>query len=202
MLDISQILLAATEAVQHAAPAMEQAVEAAAEVAHEDAQTGILGTLGVDWKLFVAQLINFGIVLFVFWKWIVKPLGTTLTERQNKIESGLKNAAYMEEEKKKFEDWKSKEMKKVQIEADQILKTTADTANKIKADTLADAQAQAGKVMEQAKASMENEKAEMMREVKQDVATLIVAASEKILRSKLDEKKDHELINESVKSIK
>lgn len=163
---------------------------------------GVLGTLGVNWKLFIAQLINFGIVLFVFWKWVVKPLGKTLTDRTAKIESGLKNAEYMEVEKKKFEDWKIQEMKKVRIEADHILRTTNDTANKIKQETIVDAQKQASALLVQAKASIESEKIQTLAEIKQEVATLVVAASEKIIKSKLDPKKDHELITGSLKSTK
>ena len=162
----------------------------------------VLGTLGINWKLFLAQLINFGIVLFIFWKWVVGPLGKTLTDRQNRIEEGLKNADLMQSEKKKFEEWKLAEMKKVRNEADKILRTTTDTANQVKQDTIVDAQKQAAKVLEQAKASIESEKVQMMKEARQDLATLVVAASEKILRNKLDVRKDHELINESMKKIK
>ncbi len=162
----------------------------------------VLGTLGIDWKLFIAQLINFGIVLFIFWKWVVKPLGSTLTKRQERIEEGLKNADRMVDEKKKFEEWKAAEMKKVRNEADHILRTTTDTANQIKQETIVDAQKQATKMMEQAKASMESEKNQTMKEIKQEISTLVVAASEKILRGKLDPKKDQELINASIKHIK
>ena len=42
----------------------------------------------------------------------------------------------------------------------------------------------------------------MIKEVKQEVATLVVAASEKILRAKLDSKKDQELISESIRMSK
>ncbi|MBX4204641.1 MAG: F0F1 ATP synthase subunit B [Candidatus Doudnabacteria bacterium] len=163
------------------------------------AKQNVLGTLGIDWKLFLAQLINFGIVLFAFWKWIVKPLGKTLTDRQNRIESGLKNAQYMDDEKKRFEEWKQQEMKKVRTEADHILRLTNDTANKIKQETIVEAQKQATGLVAQAKAMIESEKVQMLAEIKQDVATLVVAASEKILKSKLDQKKDHELITESIK---
>jgi len=162
----------------------------------------VLGTLGIDWKLFIAQLINFGIILYVFWRWIVKPLGKTLSDRQNKIESGLKNAQYMEDEKKRFEEWRTNEMKKVRTEADHILRTTNDTANKIKQETIVDAQKQAATLLTQARASIESEKNQALAEVKQEVATLVIAASEKILRSKLDPKKDHELITESIKQAK
>lgn len=162
----------------------------------------VLGTLGIDWKLFLAQLVNFGIILFIFWKWVVKPLGATLTKRQERIESGLKNADRMDDEKKKFEDWKQQEMKKIRTEADHILRTTTDTANQIKQETIVEAHKQATKLVEQAKASIESEKTQMLKEVRQDVATLVVAASEKILRGKLDGKHDTELIAESMKGMK
>ena len=162
----------------------------------------LLGTLGINWKLFLAQLVNFGIVLFIFWKWVVGPIAKTLTDRQNRIESGLKNADLMDEEKKKFEIWKSSEMKKVRTEADHILRTTTDTANQMKQQTIVEAQKQAAKTVEQAKVSIESEKVQMMKEARQELATLVVAASEKILRNKLDSRKDHELISESMKGIK
>ena len=161
----------------------------------------VLGTLGIDWKLLIAQFINFGIVLFIFWKWVVKPLGSTLTERQKRIEQGLKNADQTETEKRKFEEWKATEMKKIRTESDHILRTTTDTANKIKQDTIVDAHNQATKLVDQAKASIESEKVQMMKEAKQELATLVVAASEKILRGKMDPKKDQELINESMRNM-
>jgi F-type H+-transporting ATPase subunit b len=162
----------------------------------------VLGTLGIDWKLFLAQLVNFVIILFIFWKWIVKPLGQTLTDRQNRIEQGLKNAEKTDEEKKQFEEWKMNEMKKVRGEADHILRTTTDTANKVKQETIVSAQSQANKILDQAKVSIESEKVQMIKEARLELATLVVAASEKILRGKLDDKKDHELINDSMRSIK
>ncbi|MBI2355625.1 MAG: F0F1 ATP synthase subunit B [Candidatus Doudnabacteria bacterium] len=162
----------------------------------------LLGTLGIDWKLFVGQLINFSIVLFVFWKWIVKPLGQTLTKRQERIEQGLKNAVLMDEEKKKFEEWKQAEMRKIRGEADQVLRLASDTANKTKQEIIFDAQKQSETLLRQAENSIESQKQQMLKEVKQEVATLVVMASEKILRAKLDPKKDHELINESLNGIK
>lgn len=202
-MDLHHLILAATEAVQEVHNALPIAAETAVETGHaaEEAASGPIGTLGINWKLFLAQLVNFGIVLFIFWKWVVKPLGKTLTDRQNKIESGLKNAAYMEDEKKKFEEWKSDEMKKVRTEAEKVLKTATDTAEKIKQETVTTAHDQANKMIEQAKSAIDQEKSQMLKDVKSSVAELVVMASEKILKAKLDGKKDHELVSESVKEI-
>lgn len=188
-MDIHSTILAVAEVAQEAVHA-------------EEAGTGILGTLGINWKLFLAQLINFSIVLFVFWKWIVKPLGKTLTERQERIESGLKNAEVQEEQRKQFDEWKLTEMKKARHEADDVIRAATDTANKIKQVTIFETQKQSDKMLEQAKNSIEIEKDKMLKEVKEEVATLVVAASEKILNAKLDSAKDQELINESIRKVK
>lgn len=168
----------------------------------EPTQSGVLGALGINWKQFLAQLINFGIVLYIFWKWIVRPLAKNLTQRQERIESGLRNAALMEEERKKFDEWKVNELKRARNEADKIIRSAQDSATKMKQEIIHEAQTQSDKVLKQTQETLTLEKQQMLGEVKQEIATLVVAASEKILRSKLDPRKDHELIDKSLKGIK
>jgi F-type H+-transporting ATPase subunit b len=178
------------------------ATEVVSETSHAtEASGGVLGTLGIDLKLFIAQLVNFGIVLFVIWKWVVGPLGKTLTERQEKIEQGLKHAEEIQVERGKFDEKKLNEMKKIRHEADDVLRTATDTANKMKQEIISDAHKQSEKMLKQTEASIAQEKEQMLKEVKSEVATLVVAASEKILQSKLDKPKDQELIKESLKTM-
>lgn len=173
----------------------------ATEVAAETAKPNLLGTLGINWKLFLAQLVNFAIVLFIFWKWVVKPLGSTLTKRQEKIEQGLHYAQQMEQEKLKYEEWKSSEMKKVRKEADDILRQTNDGANKLKQDAIVEAQSQTAKMLQQAKDKIDFEREQTLKEIRTEVATLVVAATEKILGSKIDSHKDQELIKDAIKQV-
>ena len=199
----SQFLLAAVQNVREAASSVaDVAAQAAPEAAHAaEASGGPLGTFGVNWKLFVAQLVNFGIVLFVFWRWVVKPLGRTLEARQAKIESGLKNARAMEEERKALEEQKVLEMKRVRAEAEGIIKTATETAEKIKSDTIASAHGQAEKLIQQTKASLAQEREKIVSEVKSQVADLVVAATERVLAEKLDSARDRELIKDSLNKV-
>ena len=82
------------------------------------------------------------------------------------------------------------------------MRTTSDTASKIKQETIAAAQNQSTQLLKQAKANIEIEKVQMLLEAKQELATLVVAASEKILRAKLDSSKDMELVLEAIKQVK
>ena len=52
----------------------------------------IIKNLGIDWKIFLAQLVNFGIVFFVLKKFAFSPIQKLLKERQSKIEKGLNDA--------------------------------------------------------------------------------------------------------------
>lgn len=211
-MDLNQlhhVFAAVAQTVAEHAPAVAESLAesapAAAEAAHEtaaEADQGVLGLLGINWKLFVAQLVNFGIILFIFWKWIVKPLGSALTARQEKIESGLKHAEEMEVERKNFEQWKTDEMKKARQDAEAIITKASSTAEQLKQQTMTTANEQAGKLLEQTKATLEMEKQQMLKEVRQEVADLVVTASEKLLKEKLTDRKDRELIRENLEGVK
>src|SRR3990167_360095 len=62
------------------------------QLAAEAAKTDVLGTLGINWKLFMAQLVNVGIVIFVLSKWVFKPLVKLMDDRVKKIDDGLAHA--------------------------------------------------------------------------------------------------------------
>ena len=63
---------------------MVEAVQTTAESA------GVLGKLGVDWRLLIAQFVNFSGVALAVWRWVYRPLLKTMDERAAKIERGLK----------------------------------------------------------------------------------------------------------------
>ena len=46
----------------------------------------IIETFHLDWKLFLAQVVNFTIVVFVLWRFAFKPLAKNLAERTRTIE--------------------------------------------------------------------------------------------------------------------
>lgn len=174
---------------------------AATEAAAEAKDASVLALFGLNVKLFIAQLVNFGIVLFVLWKWVFRPVAKGLSERTAKIEKSLQDAKQVQEDKINFEGWKSEEIAKVRTEASEIINKAKDEANLVKNDITEKAKQEKEKILAQAKSQLTTEKERAIAEIKQEVATLVVAASEKILKAKLDSPKDKELIKESLKQI-
>ena len=53
---------------------------------------GIAAAFGVNWKLLLIQIVNFGILLFVLQKFLYKPLLAMIDKRKIQIEKGIENA--------------------------------------------------------------------------------------------------------------
>ena len=175
--------------------------DVAAETAEHAENAGLIGTFGINWKIFLGQLINFGIVLFIFWRWFVKPIGKALRDRQERIEAGIKNAENLEQERKTFAEEKTHELRKVRVEAETIIKNAESVAEKIKSETLSAASTQAEKMLEQTQAALEQEKQKMLQVVRGEAANLVAAATGHILKEKIDPAKDRELIDEAITKV-
>ena len=169
--------------------------------AQETSAPSGIATLGLNAKLFIAQLINFAVVLFVLWKWVFTPVAKKLTERTEKIEKAMRDAASTEKEKQEFAVWKEREMSNARKEASTIITGAQTEATKAKDQIVAKAKEEQQKVVDDAKKQIEQEKNQQLQSAKSELADIITNATEKILRSKLDKNKDQELIKDSLKNI-
>jgi len=94
---------------------------AAAEAATHETETGLLGTFGLNWKLFLAQLINFSVIVFVLTKWVYRPLIKTMDARRLKIEEGVKNASLAEQKLGSAKETESKMLREARSQAQEII---------------------------------------------------------------------------------
>lgn len=172
-----------------------------AQAADSAGSASVTQLLGIDWKLFLAQLFNFVIVLLILWKWVFGPLGKKLQERSDKIEKSLTEAKEIEEKLKSVEQYRNEEAEKARHQANDIIVKAQKAAEQAKQGIMDEARASAERIVEQARKQIENEKNRAMSEIREEAANMIVSATEKIIREKLDPKKDAELIKESLKEV-
>ncbi len=161
----------------------------------------IVGMFGINWKLFIAQLINFGIVLFVLWKWVWKPVTSNMEARTKKIEDSLLNADQITKDKEEFDSWRNTEMTKARQEATEIISSAKTQAEAVKAEVIEQTKAEQQDIIDRAQLELAQQKTKMLQEAQGELAEIVVAASEKLLRSKLDSKADQKLINQALKDI-
>jgi F-type H+-transporting ATPase subunit b len=159
----------------------------------------LFAKLGIDWKLLIAQIINFLVLLFILYKFAYRPLLAMLDKRTKKIEQGLKDAEVAHKKLEESEKKQTEILHKARVEAKDIVEKAREQAEKGRAEIVAESKVQSDKLIADARAQIEQEKQKTLSEIKSEIGGLVVAATEKIIEEKMDEKKDKELIEKSLK---
>lgn len=154
----------------------------------------LLKAFGIDYKILIAQLLNFAVLFFVLYKFGYKPIFQFLDDRKKKIEDGVKMA---EAAKAKLSE--ALEDKKVIIveakkEAASILVKADELAQKKNAEVIEKIKKEVALISAREKDGILAEKERMLRDVKDEIADLIALALEKITKEKIGTEKDKELI--------
>jgi len=144
---------------------------------------------------------SFLLLIFLVKKYAWGNLSSILDERAEKISSDIDGA---EEARKKAEELASKreaELAGSRTEAKTIIENAKETAEKSKADILAEAKLEAGRLKEKANQEIAQNKAEALQSVKGDVADLTISLAEKILSKNLDSQAHKELIDQYIDQL-
>ncbi len=158
----------------------------------------LIATFHIDWKIIIAQAINFGVVFVVLYVYALKPLSKLMEERSEKIKRGVddakENAKLLEKSTKDYEDTLSKAKK----EAQALFEAGKREAQTKKEQMLTEAKAEVDKMIEGGKKTLEAEKVKMVADAKKEIVGLVMLATEKITGTKdsgLQEKAVKELAN-------
>ena len=144
---------------------------------------------------------SFLLLIFLVKKYAWGNITSVLDERAEKISSDIDGA---EEARKKAEELASKreaELAGSRTEAKTIIENAKETAEKSKADILAEAKLEAGRLKEKANQEIAQNKAEALQSVKGDVADLTISLAEKILSQNLDSQAHKELIDQYIDQL-
>jgi len=158
----------------------------------------LLTKLGIDWKLLIAQIVNFLVLLFVLYKFAYGPILAMLDKRQKKIEKGLADADEAHKKLAESEERQKDILKKARGEAKVIVEKAYIQAEKSKSEIAIEAKMQAEKILSNAKMEIEREKEKTIGAIKSEIGGLVVAAAEKIVGEKIDDKRDKEMIEKTI----
>lgn len=176
-----------------------EAAQVAEAMAHEAAvQPDLLGSLGIQWRLFLAQLLNFGIVLFVLWKWVFTPTLTALRKRQETIRKGLEDAEASGKALASASEEKQATLTAARKEASKLVEEATAEADRIRKETLEKTKSEVAELVSAGKAALSEEKEKIVLDAKTEIAELVVGATEKVMEETLDAKKHKGLIESAI----
>lgn len=158
----------------------------AAAVEHA-AKPGIPERFGLEPKYIVMQVISFLIVLFVLYKFGIKPVTATMEERTKKIESGIKHAEEMQAKLAAAQQESAALIKKANAEATKIVEDARKSAKDYADRQTQEAGAKANDLLTKAQQAIELEHKKMLADARTEIARLVVATTERVLAKKLSD---------------
>lgn len=144
----------------------------------------IVSTFHIDWKVIVAQAINFGVVFVVLYIFALKPLGKLMADRSEKIARGINDAKKSDELlQKATEEYNENTIKlrKISIDAQQELQKDLD---KLRAENLDRIKADNNEWTKKRMEQMEIDKKVLVEGAKSELVSLAMLAAEKIMKDK------------------
>lgn len=154
----------------------------------------IFAKLGVDWKLLLAQVVNFAILFWILRRFAYRPMLEFLEKRSERIEKGLKDAEAAKHKLSEMEEKEKEVLAAARHEARAILSAAEEGAKKRDAERLAETEAEAKRFLEDARIKIGEEKQKILSEAKREIAEVVSLSVEKILKEKVDTEKDQKII--------
>ncbi len=152
--------------------------------------------LNTEWGLMVWTLITFGLAVFVLWKYAFGPLQRIIDERRARIQESMDSAEETRVEAQRLLNEYKQTLAKVRSESEVILERSRNAGEHARAELLAEAHAQADRVMAQAQVRIEGETRSALRELKGQIAELTALATERVTARSLTAADQDRLIDE------
>lgn len=159
----------------------------------------VLGKLGFDWKVALANLVNFLIIYYLLRNVVFKKLGKAIKERREKIQAGLDDAEKAKtalmmanHEKERIIGEGHQESKGILLEAESKKEAIVESAK-------IEAEAEAQKMKASAIKEIEILKEHQTTEIKKKSVDLIISGIENVLKEKMDPNKTEDMIRGLIK---
>ena len=162
----------------------------------------LIKTFHIDWRLIIAQVINFVIVFLVLFYFGIRPLMKIMKERTKKIEDGIQNAEVIEEKLQQAEKDKEMEINKGRKQGQELIAAAEKESDLARKEKLEKTRHEAEKIVSAAKMEIVTERKKMIQDVKKELGELVMLASNKIAADTIDAKKHEKLINDVIDELK
>ena len=146
--------------------------------------------------------IVFLVVLFVLWKWGFPVIVKMELDRKDYIDSSLKKAHEANERLANIQKEGESILQEAREKQAQILKEAAETRDAIVEKAQEKARVEGARLLDDAKAAIEQEKTAAIADIRKQVATLSVEIAEKVLRQNLQgDQAQMDLINRMLDDV-
>jgi F-type H+-transporting ATPase subunit b len=125
-----------------------------------------------------------------------------LDERTQKVKESMDWAEAIKRDYEQAKVEVQKQIDKGRQEAQAIIAQAAQKGENLKEEAKREASVQAKAIVEKARAELEAERDKMVEDLRKEFVSLLILASEKVIRQTLDKEKQSRLIEETLEEIR
>lgn len=144
--------------------------------------------LGINPVLLIAQLISFGVLVYVLNRFLYKSVRETLAKRRETIKNTAENALEVEKRLLALEESKKSLKQENQAELKTLLAEAKSSAESLRKETISETEARAQKLLDEAHAQILRDSEKAQEELKTQAVVLAKQMVEKVLEAKQKDK--------------
>lgn len=152
-----------------------------------------LGNIGFDWRVALANFVNFLIIFLILKRFVFKPLQERVDERNAVIAKGIKDAKQADKRANEAEAAYGDVLEKAKQDARDIVASAKQEKDSIVAEAQKGAEVIAARMVEEVEARIERDIQNMKNEFRGYAAELSVHTAEKIIADAIDVEKAQEI---------
>ena len=162
----------------------------------------LISKLGIDWRLFLAQVVNFFILLFLLKKFAYKPILAMLAKRRGEIEKGFELRREAEETLKNADKLRDQTLQQARADSLAMVNEAEQAAKKRQEEIVGEAAKKSEAIVQDAKRINGQKKAMMGEEVYVVAHELMRKGLVKVLGKMPHEERDNQLIRDALAELK
>ncbi len=155
--------------------------------------------LGINLYVLIAQVVNVVILFFVLRSLLFDRFLEMMEDRRQRIQEGLEEADRAQEKAWEAERIYQERMEKIEREREAIISEAKEEAEQLQAEMISqareEAEEEARRIVAERQAAFEAERREIMADMQSQVASLVMAATRKVVDEGIDEEVQHRLID-------
>jgi F-type H+-transporting ATPase subunit b len=156
--------------------------------------------LGLNLPGLIVQFVNFGILLFILWRFVLPPVQRMLDERRQRIQESLEAAERMRQQTAETEQMLEAERQRGREQAQEIIGQAQQIAQRIQEEARAQADTQASALIARAQTEIQLERDQAIADLRREFADITVSAAEKVINQSLDRNAHRRLIDDVLSS--
>ncbi|KAA3657275.1 MAG: ATP synthase F0 subunit B [Calditrichaeota bacterium] len=157
--------------------------------------------LSPDTGLMFWTVITFAILYFVLGKFVWKPVGEVLDEREARLKDSLEKAEAAQKNADEALQKNEEMLAQARQEVQELIAKGKKTAESMREELVADAKNEATALIERARKEVKLEQDKALDEIRKLAVELSISATTKVIGKALSEKEHQQLVDKSFKDL-